>query len=130
VTSYLASATDAAKSSAFDTWSDSELKAYLDTYGVPVPQGSKRNELIAYARNQANWFRYGTTTPQGTLWAKLKEGAWWVYQQLSIGSMKGKADVERAAEKVGHRAKEDATYYKDRAAEEAHKAANRVKEEL
>lgn len=33
-TSYLAQATDAAKKSTFDTWSGSELKAYLDSYGI------------------------------------------------------------------------------------------------
>lgn len=61
VTSYLAKQTNAAKDSAFDTWSDSELKAYLDSYGVRVPQGSKTNELKAYARKQRTYFRYGTT---------------------------------------------------------------------
>ena len=34
VTSYLAQATEDAKKSVFDTWSDSELKAYLDSYGI------------------------------------------------------------------------------------------------
>lgn len=34
VTSYLAKATDSAKSTVFDSWSESELKAYLDSYGV------------------------------------------------------------------------------------------------
>jgi len=71
VTSYLAKQTDAAKDSAFDTWSESDLKNYLDSYGFDVPQGSTKNQLIAWARNQRNWFQYGTTTPQGTLWAKL-----------------------------------------------------------
>ncbi len=33
-TSYLAQATQAAKDSVFDTWSESELKSYLDSYGV------------------------------------------------------------------------------------------------
>lgn len=33
-TNYLARTTDSAKASAFDTWSDSDLKAYLDSYGV------------------------------------------------------------------------------------------------
>jgi hypothetical protein len=33
-TSYLAQATDSARKSAFDTWSESELKAYLDSYGI------------------------------------------------------------------------------------------------
>ncbi len=69
VTSYLAKQTDAAKDSIFDTWSESELKNYLDSYGFKVPQGSTKNELVAWARNQRNYFQYGTTTPQGTLWA-------------------------------------------------------------
>lgn len=34
VTSYLSKATDSAKSSAFDSWSESELKNYLDSYGI------------------------------------------------------------------------------------------------
>ena len=42
VTSYLAKQTDAAKDSAFDTYSESELKNYLDSYGVKVPQGSTK----------------------------------------------------------------------------------------
>lgn len=33
-TSYLAKATDSAKTSTFDTWSESELKKYLESYGV------------------------------------------------------------------------------------------------
>ncbi len=33
-TSYLAQATASAKQATFDTWSESELKSYLDTYGI------------------------------------------------------------------------------------------------
>jgi hypothetical protein len=33
-----------------DAWSDSQIKEWLDKNGVKVPQGSKRNELIALAR--------------------------------------------------------------------------------
>ena len=50
---------------------ETDLKNYLDSYGFKVPQGSTKNQLVAYARNQRNWFQYGTTTPQGTLWVKL-----------------------------------------------------------
>lgn len=53
----VAQATDAAsgyKQDAFDTligqWSDSRLKEYLDSRGVPAPQGSKRDELLAKVR--------------------------------------------------------------------------------
>lgn len=67
----MAKQTDAAKDTAFDTWSESELKNYLDSYGFNVPQGSTKNEMIAYARNLRNWFKYGTTTPQGTVGVQL-----------------------------------------------------------
>lgn len=34
----------------FNAWSDSQLKEFLDANGVNIPQGTKRNELIALAR--------------------------------------------------------------------------------
>ena len=34
----------------FDAWSDSQIKEWADKNGIKVPQGSKRNELIALAR--------------------------------------------------------------------------------
>jgi hypothetical protein len=36
--------------SAIEQWSDSRLKAYLDARGVPVPQNTKRDELLAKVR--------------------------------------------------------------------------------
>ncbi len=52
-----AQATDTVKGTAEDafnaaigTWSDSRLKAYLDSRGVPVPQSGKRDELLAAVR--------------------------------------------------------------------------------
>ncbi|KKZ62634.1 hypothetical protein EMCG_03044 [[Emmonsia] crescens] len=36
--------------SAISQWSDSRLKAYLDARGVPVPQATKRDELLAKVR--------------------------------------------------------------------------------
>ncbi|KAF7860684.1 hypothetical protein EAF04_008202 [Stromatinia cepivora] len=130
VTSYLAKQTDAAKDATFETWSDSDLKAYLDSYGVPVPQGSTKNELVAYVRNQANYFKYGTTTPQGTLWAKLSNGAQWVIDQLSIGAASGRKEAAYQGEKAADAVKEGATYATNRAGEAAQKAGDYVKEEL
>jgi hypothetical protein len=57
----LRSASDYASSSAeqlkedvsdkiFDSWSDSQIKEWADKNGIKVPQGSKRNELLAIAR--------------------------------------------------------------------------------
>jgi len=130
VTSYLAKATDSIKESTFETWSDSDLKAYLDAYGVPVPQGSTSNQLKAYARNQANWFRYGTTTPQGTLWVKFTQLYDWAWAQLKMGAAVGQKQAAYQAEKATDRVKEAGTYATNRAAEQAQKAKHRAKEDL
>ncbi|KAI0006333.1 hypothetical protein F4779DRAFT_26556 [Xylariaceae sp. FL0662B] len=103
-TSYLASATEAAKKSTFDTWSESELKAYLDSYGVPVPQGSTINELKAEARKQSTYFKYGTTNPADTAFAKISEsvkGAYqWVVDQLGAGSEAAKEKAQDVKEEL------------------------------
>jgi len=130
VTSYLAKQTDSAKDSVFDTWTESELKNYLDSYGFNVPQGSTKNQLIAYARNQRNWFQYGTTTPQGTLYAKLSNAAQWVMNQLSIGANKASGEAQYQGQKAADAAKEGATYATNRAGEAAQKAGDKMKEEL
>ncbi|KAL8704485.1 MAG: hypothetical protein Q9201_002360 [Fulgogasparrea decipioides] len=130
VTSYLAAATDAAKDNTFDTWSDSELKSYLDSYGVPNYQGSTTNELKAMARRNANYFRYGTSTPQGTLFARLQSGAQWVFDQLKIGVSSGRQSAGYEGEKAGDSVKEAATSATHRAGEAAQKVGDRAKEEL
>ncbi|KAH7403506.1 putative stress response protein ish1 [Cadophora sp. MPI-SDFR-AT-0126] len=130
VTSYLAKQTDAAKDSIFDTWSESELKNYLDSYGFDVPQGSTKNQLVAYARNSRNYFQYGTTTPQGTLWAKLANTFEYIKTQLSFGAASGRKYAEDQAEKGADAIKEGATYASHRAGEAAQKAGDRIKEEL
>ena len=38
----------------FDSWSDSQIKDWADKNGIKVPQGSKRNELIALAKKHRN----------------------------------------------------------------------------
>lgn len=110
-TSYLTSATNAVKQGAFETWTESDLKAYLDGYGVPVPQGSKVEELRALARKQSTYFRYGTSSPSGTLFAKIEEAAnngWnWISSQLSFGS-KVAQDKAAQAETEAKKAAKDA----------------------
>lgn len=66
----LQNSVDQYKQVSFDKWSDSDLKAYLDTYGVKTYQGSKRNELIAHARSQYRLFTRGAD-PDG--WTRVKD---------------------------------------------------------
>lgn len=114
------------KDTTFDTWTSSDLKAYLDSYGVPVPQGTKEEELRAMARKQATYFRYGTSSPGGTFLAKLQNGAQWVLEQLKFGAASGRKEGEKAYDY----AKEQGTKATHRAGEAAQQAKDRVKEEL
>ncbi|KAL8823705.1 MAG: hypothetical protein Q9191_005622 [Dirinaria sp. TL-2023a] len=127
VTSYLAAATDAAKDTTFDTWSDSELKSYLDSYGIPTYQGSNTNELKATARRNANYFRYGS---QEGILDRLRGSAQWVLDQLKIGAASGKEQAAYNAEKGADAVKEAGTAATNRAGEAAQKAGDKVKEEL
>lgn len=126
VTSALAAATDYVKDTTFDTWTDSDLKAYLDSYGVPVPQGTKTEELKAMARRQSTYFRYGTSSPSGTLLAKIQNGAQWLLDQVKLGAASGRKEGEKAYDRV----KEEGTKATHRAGEAAQQAQDKVKEEL
>ena len=130
VTSYLASATDAVKDNTFDSWSDSDLKNYLDSYGISTYQGSTTNELKAMVRRNANYFRYGSSSPGGTWWAKIQDNAQWVLDQLKIGASSGRKEAEYQGEKFGDSVKEGVTAATNRAGEAAQKAGDKIKEEL
>lgn len=99
-TSSIAHATDTAKDATFDQWSHSELKEYLDDYGVPTYQGSSINELRAAARRNAHYYKYGTASPQATIYAKVMSVLQWFADQLKIGAASGRAQGTEAAEKV------------------------------
>ena len=99
-TNYLSKATGTAKSSTFDTWSDSDLKSFLDTYGIPNYQGSKTNDLKAEAKKHWTYFYYGTNTPQGSLFGRIQDGFNWAVEQVQAGLGAGKAKGEEAADKA------------------------------
>lgn len=50
VSSSAAAAQQSLSDALLDSWSDSQIKAWADKNGIKVPQGSKRNELLALAR--------------------------------------------------------------------------------
>uniref|UniRef100_A0A093V3Y1 Meiotic sister chromatid recombination protein 1 n=1 Tax=Talaromyces marneffei PM1 TaxID=1077442 RepID=A0A093V3Y1_TALMA len=105
-TSYLAQATAAAKKDTFNEWSESDLKYYLDSYGIPTYQGSHVNELRAAVRRNAQYFHYGTSSPSQTILARIQEGAWWLVDQLKFGAALGRAQGQDAAESVKIKAAE------------------------
>lgn len=130
VTSYLAASTDAAKDGTFETWSDSELKSYLDSYGIHTYQGSTSNELKAMARRNAQYFRYGTNSPGASIFAQLQSGAQWVLDQLKIGAASGRKEAGYQAEKGADAVKEAGTTATNRAGEAKQRVGDKIKEEL
>jgi hypothetical protein len=59
-----------------------------------VPQGSTTNELRAAARKHWTYFKYGTSSPGGTMLAKVGDAWGWVAKQFGLG-------VEEAKKKAG-----------------------------
>ncbi|EON65395.1 hypothetical protein W97_04633 [Coniosporium apollinis CBS 100218] len=54
VSSAASSATQSLSDDLLNSWSDSQIKEWADKNGIKVPQGSKRNELLALARKHRN----------------------------------------------------------------------------
>merc|ERR1712000_270249 len=112
----------------FDTWTTENLKKYLASSGNKAAEkaskqaDASREQLlsaaqVAYARNSRNYFQYGTTTPQGTLWAKLSNTFEYIKTQLSFGAASGRKYAEEQAEVAADRIKEGSTYATNRAGE-------------
>lgn len=125
-TNYLAKQTDAAKDTSFDTWSDSELKSYLDSYGVPNYQGSTTNQLRAEAKKHANYFRYGTSTPSGTIFERLKSGLQYLLGQGSSSASSAYPYASSSASSAASVGSKSASS----AASAASKSASSAKKEL
>jgi hypothetical protein len=109
VTSYLASQTDAAKDTTFDDWSESDIKHYLDSYGVKNYQGSTLNELRAEARKQYNYFKYGTSTPSGTVFEQIKGGIQWLFGLVQGNAQTASAQASKSASSAASAASKSAS---------------------
>ena len=99
----------------FDAWTDSEVKSYLDSYGIPSYQGTTPEQIKAEARKHATYFKYGTSSPSESIFARIQEGAYWLLDQIKIGAGIGQAKGQEAA---------------DTAASKAAEATDRAKSEL
>lgn len=137
VTNYLAKNTDAAKADAFDSWSDSQLKSYLDSYGISNYQWSTTNELRAEAKKQYNYFKYGTSSPTGTFFAQLSNGLQWVINQIrpQASALSGTASASASsasslASKSGSSASSVGSKSASSASSVASKSASSAKNEL
>lgn len=60
--------------SAIEKWSDTRLKAFLDARGVPVPQGTKREELLSKVRLHGHKAATGYSAWTFDAWTKENLG--------------------------------------------------------
>lgn len=112
----------------FDTWSDSDLKSFLDSYGVPVPQGSKRNELIAAARRNSRYFSQGPDWFNEGFIAQIQDYAYQGIEYIKDFIAGTSGSAYNMGQKAGDAAKEQATVGKHRAQEATQKAGDRAYE--
>ena len=101
----------------FDSWSDSQLKEWADKNGVKVPQGSKRNELIALARkhsakltgdnvaSSASSYYGAATSSAGNEYAQATQGVAsyveWIKQKLGLAASSASASASSATGAAG-----------------------------
>ncbi|KAF2473167.1 uncharacterized protein BDR25DRAFT_257393 [Lindgomyces ingoldianus] len=147
-----ASSAQAAKQSLsdalLDSWSDSQIKEWCDKNGINVPQGSRRNELLALARKHRAQLMgdnvsgtaasaYGAATSKaGNQYNAAATGfagyTYWIKQQLGLatGPAASFSSATSAASKSAASGSKSAQKVYDAATESAIKATDRVKEEL
>lgn len=69
-----------------------------------MPQGTATDELRAYARRQYNYYKYGTTTPSGTILAKVEDGIKgafdWAARQFNLGTDVAQQKVKEAEDNL------------------------------
>lgn len=138
-----------------DAWSDSQVKEWLDKNGVKVPQGSKRNELIALARKHRAKLTgdtaehsvtsaYGAATSKaGNQYAKATDDASlkaeqaygaagyyldWIKQKLGLAASDASASASSAAAAASSSASSAASAATDAANESASAAKHKASE--
>ncbi|KAK5102578.1 hypothetical protein LTR70_000436 [Exophiala xenobiotica] len=126
VTNYLAKQTDSAKDTTFDTWSDSDLKDYLDSYGVTNYQGSNTNQLRAEARKQYNYFKHGSASPSGTIFAQIQNGLQAVLNYFNPLASSASASATGSASSLSGQATKSGSSLSGQASKSASSASSRA----
>ena len=117
VSSSAAAAQQSLSDALLDSWSDSQIKEWADKNGIKVPQGSKRNELLALARkHRARLYgdnvsasatsAYGAATSKaGNQYAQATEGfagyTNWIKAQLGLATDAAAASASSATGAAG-----------------------------
>lgn len=112
-----ASAINSLSDKLIDSWSETQIKEWCDKNGIPVPQGSKRNELVALVRKHRASLvgdnvsatvtsAYGAATSNvGSNYAYATDGLAgytnWIKQQLGLIASTASASAVSATDRAG-----------------------------
>jgi hypothetical protein len=115
-TKQAASAQESLSNQLLDSWSDSQIKEWLDKNGIPVPQGSKTNELVALARKHSARLSgnnvkdqaasaYGAATSSAGYYAQATDDSYaglryyydYALNQIGFASQEAKASLSSAS---------------------------------
>ncbi|KAG9711793.1 hypothetical protein KCU86_g22351, partial [Aureobasidium melanogenum] len=112
-----------------NSWSDSQLKQWFDKNGIKVPQGSKRNELIALARkHSAKLSGDNVSASASSLYGEASKSAGSVYNAASgaVGNSASSASgaAAKSASSASSVAGKSASSLSGAAAQSAHSATN------
>ena len=92
-----------------DSWSESQVKQWLDKEGIKVPQGSKRNEMIALARKHSAQLTGSplgaASSSAGNYYAQVTDSAYsqvrpyydMVLNQFGLASAEAKSSLSSAS---------------------------------
>ncbi|KAK4570274.1 hypothetical protein LTR86_002354 [Recurvomyces mirabilis] len=117
ISSSAANAQQSLSNQVFDSWSDSQFKDFFDKHGIKVPQGSKRNEMVALARknyaalsgenvaSSASSYVGAATSSAGNTFAQATNDAYGSFRnyydyfanQIGFASASAKASLSSAA---------------------------------
>ncbi|KAG9555028.1 hypothetical protein KCU79_g11064, partial [Aureobasidium melanogenum] len=112
-----------------NSWSDSQLKQWFDKNGIKVPQGSKRNELIALARkHSAKLSGDNVSASASSLYGEASKSAGSIYNAASgaVGNSASSASgaAAKSASSASSVAGKSASSLSGAAAQSAHSATN------
>lgn len=92
------------KDTDFNTWSKDDIEKFLASYGINPTRGSSIEELRKQAKDNADYFLYGVTKQEASIFSRLQGLGQWAWDQLKIGALSGRAEGQKAAQEVKEKA--------------------------
>lgn len=117
----VSSAFASASAESLDTWSESDLKKWANKHGIPVPEGSNKNELLAIVRRHRTRLLNEAESAYNAATTSAGNGMDWIWNALGLNKVQ-ETDLKKSAAAAQTSA--------SRAAESARESLESIKNEL